>query len=149
MERRVVGAAAAAAHPLRGSVLVDAQYFMAPSPRVCSCPHHSLPSLPPPLPQSGIDVTDELLNLYEEVKLRHKHKYFVFSLKQTGGSATKTTWDWEVNHKAGAVADDKNLEAFTEMMKSLPTDEARFIIFDFADTKADGRQIKKLILIKW
>ena len=107
-----------------------------------------LPLLLTPL-QSGIDVTDELLNLYEEVKLRHKHKYFVFSLKQTGGSATKTTWDWEVNHKADAVSDDKNLQAYSEMVKLLPTDEARFIIFDFSEMKSDGRQIKKLLLIKW
>lgn len=47
------------------------------------------------------------------------------------------------------MADDKNLVAFQELIKSLPTDEARFIVFDFADTKADGRQIKKLLLIKW
>jgi hypothetical protein len=110
------------------------------------------PSPPPPAPrraQSGIDVSDELLSLYEEVKLRHKHKYFVFSLKQTGGSATKTTWDWEINTKADHVSDDKNLEAYQEMVKSLPTDEARFIIFDFSETKTDGRQIKKLLLIKW
>ena len=103
----------------------------------------------PSLMQSGIDVSDEILNLYEDIKLRHKYKYFTFSLKQTGGTATKTTWDWDINEKADAVADDKNLVAFQDLIKSLPTDEARFVVFDFADTKADGRQIKKLLLIKW
>jgi hypothetical protein len=51
---------------------------------------HTL-SLPPPLAlssvsraQSGIDISEELLALFEDVKLRHKHKYFVFSLKPTG-----------------------------------------------------------------
>jgi hypothetical protein len=34
--------------------------------------------------QSGIDISEELLALFEDVKLRHKHKYFVFSLKPTG-----------------------------------------------------------------
>jgi hypothetical protein len=28
-------------------------------------------------------------------------------------------------------------------------DEPRFIVFDFADLRPDGRQIKKLVLIKW
>ncbi len=49
-------------------------------------------SLPSPSPrsflrlpaQSGIDISEELLALFEDVKLRHKHKYFVFSLKPTG-----------------------------------------------------------------
>jgi cofilin len=35
------------------------------------------------------------------------------------------------------------------MVKSLPADDARFIVFDFTETKDDGRQIKKLLLIKW
>ena len=104
---------------------------------------------PPTYPQSGIDVSDEILSLYEDVKLRHKHKYFTFSLKPSGGTVTKSTWDWNINDKADAVPDDQNLAAFQEMIKSLPTDEARFIVFDFADTKSDGRQIKKLLLIKW
>jgi hypothetical protein len=36
------------------------------------------------LMQSGIDISEELLGLFEEVKLRHKHKFIIFSLKQTG-----------------------------------------------------------------
>lgn len=115
---------------------------------------HSIHSfrLPPPLQfrlQSGIDISDELLGLYEEVKLRHKHKYFIFSLKQMGSEGNKTVWGWEINHKSEPVSDDKNIEAFSEVVKQLPTDEARFVVFDFVDTKADGRQIKKLVLIKW
>jgi hypothetical protein len=116
------------------------------------------PRLAPPAPlntlprsraQSGIDVSDELLALYEEVKLRHKHKYFIFSLKQTGAEGNKTVWGWQIDHKSDAVPDDKNLEAFAEVVKQLPADEARFVVFDFTETKADGRMIKKLLLIKW
>jgi hypothetical protein len=99
--------------------------------------------------QSGIDVSDELLALYEEVKLRHKHKYFIFSLKQTGKVGTKTTWDWSIDAKADPVPDSENAAAYSSMLKELPSDDARFIVFDFADTKDDGRQIKKLVLIKW
>lgn len=99
--------------------------------------------------QSGITVSDELLSLFEEVKLRHKHKYFIFSLKQTGAVGTKTTFDWSIDFKADPVADAENKAAFDAMVGKLPTDEARFVVFDFADVKADGRQIKKLVLIKW
>ena len=35
------------------------------------------------------------------------------------------------------------------MCDSLPADEARFVVFDFADVRPDGRQIKKLVLVKW
>ena len=57
-------------------------------PRVFLLSFHTSSSLrvrsPLPLPQSGIDISEELLALFEDVKLRHKHKYFVFSLKPTG-----------------------------------------------------------------
>lgn len=99
--------------------------------------------------QSGIDVSDELLALYEEVKLRHKFKYFVFSLTKTGQVGVKATYDWAIDAKVDPVPDDQNKEAFAAMVKSLPADDARFIVFDFTDTKPDGRQIKKLLLIKW
>ena len=46
------------------------------------------------------------------------------------------------------MSDDKNRAAYDEMLASLGP-AAKFIVFDFADTKADGRQIKKLVLIKW
>jgi len=98
---------------------------------------------------SGIDISEELLGLFEEVKLRHKHKFIIFSLKQTGKVGTKITFDWSIDTKADPVADAENKAAFEAMLKELPSDDARFVVFDFADTKADGRQIKKLVLIKW
>jgi hypothetical protein len=94
-------------------------------------------------------VSEELLALFEDVKLRHKHKYFIFSLAQTGKVGTKATFGWSIDAKAEPVADDKNKSAFEEMMGQLPADDARFVVFDFTDTKPDGRQIKKLVLIKW
>ena len=83
------------------------------------------------------------------MKLKHKHKYIVFSLKQSGQVGTKTTWDWSIDAKADPVPDSENQAAFMNLVKSLPSDEAKFVIFDFCDVKPDGRQIKKLVLIKW
>ncbi len=61
----------------------------------------------------------------------------------------KSTYDWQIDFKSEPVADEKNKDAFAELVKSLPSDEARFVVFDFTETKDDGRQIKKLVLIKW
>jgi hypothetical protein len=99
--------------------------------------------------QSGIDVSDAILSLYEDVKLRKKHKYFVFSLKKTGQTGVKANYDWEINATSEPQPDDKNKDAFLELVKSLPSDDARFVVFDFTESKEDGRQIKKLVLIKW
>ncbi len=51
--------------------------------------------------------------------------------------------------KSGPMPDDQNQSAFLALVKSLPEDDARFVVFDFTESKADGRQIKKLVLIKW
>ena len=98
---------------------------------------------------TGIAVSDELLSLYEETKLRHKHKYFLFSLQKTGQVGAKVTFDWRVDGKADPVPDSENKTSFAEMVKGLPADDARFVVFDFTETKDDGRQIKKLLLVKW
>ncbi len=59
------------------------------------------------------------------------------------------TFDWRIDGKADPVADSENKNSFAEMVKGLPTDDARFVVFDFTETKEDGRQIKKLLLVKW
>ena len=59
------------------------------------------------------------------------------------------TFDWRVDGKADPVPDSENKASFAEMVKGLPADDARFVVFDFTETKDDGRQIKKLLLVKW
>ena len=63
-------------------------------PPIRTVPHQPLLNLLPFVPASkatGISISDELLSLYEEVKLRHKHKYFSFSLQKTGQVGVKVT----------------------------------------------------------
>lgn len=43
----------------------------------------------------------------------------------------------------------KNKAAFDQLISELPADDHRFVVFDFNDKKADGREIAKLVLIKW
>ncbi len=106
------------------------------------------PRLPPP-PQSGIDVSDELLALYDQVKLKKAHKYITFALAKTGEAAGKAVYGWQILERAAPQSDDQNQAAFAALVKSLPEAEARFVVFDFTEQKADGRQVKKLLLIKW
>ena len=117
----------------------------APAPE----PYRLPPCCLPRALQANIDLSDEIFATYEDVKLRHKHKYFIFSLEQTGVEAGKSVWAWKINSKSEPMADDKNAEAFASVVKQLPADEHRFVVFDFTESKADGRQIKKLLLIKW
>ena len=71
----------------------------------------------------------------------------VFSLTETGKEGNKTTYDWNIDHTAEAGGD--NTEKWTEALELLPEDAPKFVVFDFDDKREDGRQIKKLLLIKW
>jgi hypothetical protein len=102
-----------------------------------------------PLLQSGIDISDELLSLYDQVKLKHANKWFSFSLQKSGQTGVKSNFEWRIDNKVEPCSDDKNEEVFKAMVKGLPADDSRFVVFDFTETKDDGRQIKKLLLIKW
>mmetsp|Transcript_8652 Transcript_8652/g.21809 ORF Transcript_8652/g.21809 Transcript_8652/m.21809 type:complete len:146 (-) Transcript_8652:55-492(-) len=96
---------------------------------------------------SGITVSDALLEAYEQVKLKAANKYLLFTLEKIGATGTKSTWDWKIVEAADKGGDNK--AKWEEMTGKLPEDEARFVVFDFEDTKADGRLVKKLVLIKW
>eukprot|EP00353_Schmidingerella_taraikaensis_P008670 CAMPEP_0185580298 /NCGR_PEP_ID=MMETSP0434-20130131/16056_1 /TAXON_ID=626734 ORGANISM="Favella taraikaensis, Strain Fe Narragansett Bay" /NCGR_SAMPLE_ID=MMETSP0434 /ASSEMBLY_ACC=CAM_ASM_000379 /LENGTH=147 /DNA_ID=CAMNT_0028198523 /DNA_START=27 /DNA_END=470 /DNA_ORIENTATION=+ len=97
---------------------------------------------------SGISVSDELLELYEQVKLRDAHKYILFSLKKQDDAGR--TFDWAIDHRADKDTDiGNNKTHWDAMVSSLPEDSAMFVVFDFTFNKADGRLVKKLLLIKW
>jgi hypothetical protein len=46
-------------------------------------------------------VSDELLALFEQVKLRNAHKYIIFSLKKLDAK----NFDWQIDHRADPCAD--------------------------------------------
>ena len=56
--------------------------------------------LPAP-PQSGISVSDELLALFETVKMASAHKYIIFSLKKVDAK----TFDWSIDYRSEPCAD--------------------------------------------
>lgn len=87
------------------------------------------------------------MEAYEAVKLKSANKFLLFTLEKVGESGSKSTWDWKIVEASEKDGDNK--ERWEEMTGKLPEDEARFVVFDFQDTKADGRLVKKLVLIKW
>ncbi len=46
-------------------------------------------------------MTEELLALFEQVKLRHAHKYIVFSLKRVDAK----TFEWSIDHRSDPCDD--------------------------------------------
>jgi len=136
----------AAAGPCRAAPIFCGAHLIHVSPP----PRARPPSPPPPSSrQSGIDVSDELLALYDQLKLKKAHKYITFALAKTGEAAGKAVYGWEILERAAPQPDEQNQAAFVALVKSLPEAEARFVVFDFTEQKADGRQVKKLLLIKW
>lgn len=82
--------------------------------------------------------------------MRSEHKFIIFSLVKTGQAGSKVTYDWNIDHKAEANKDaSSNKELYNTMLGMLPSDEARFVVFDFIHVRDDGREIQKLVLIKW
>eukprot|EP01092_Planopodium_desertum_P002828 TRINITY_DN14557_c0_g1_i1.p2 TRINITY_DN14557_c0_g1~~TRINITY_DN14557_c0_g1_i1.p2 ORF type:complete len:137 (-),score=57.24 TRINITY_DN14557_c0_g1_i1:64-474(-) len=86
---------------------------------------------------SAIHPTDECVNLFNEIKIGHKHKYAFF--------------------KFDNIADPKNIVVekvgdtgtYAEFTKLLPADDCRYAVYDFDFTSEDGRKMNKLLFINW
>lgn len=96
-------------------------------------------------------VSDELLALYESVKIKKAHKFIAFSLKEDAEKSTKVSkvYNWSIDERAPPTPDEDNKKDFATLVGLCKPDAPSFFIFDFAETKSDGRQIKKLVLIKY
>jgi len=84
---------------------------------------------------SGVAVNSDCLNVFQELKLRKKHKYIIFGL-----SPDKTEI---VSVKTGTSTD------YDEFLTDLPENECRWAIYDFAFQKEDGGQRNKIIFYHW
>ena len=89
---------------------------------------------------SGINVGDDVLEVFNNLKLRKKQedgskaKYLKLVIKDEkivvdtmGG--TDTTWD--------------------EVLESLKDDEAAYVVYDYHMKADDGRMLEKLVLVNW
>ncbi|XP_078574389.1 uncharacterized protein LOC144860827 [Branchiostoma floridae x Branchiostoma japonicum] len=82
----------------------------------------------------GINVTDEVISAFDEVKQKHKYKYVTF----------------KVEGKDNIIVDTKvESSTFEEFQASLPSHDARWSIYDFDYKNREGQDCNKLILVSW
>ncbi|KAF8439950.1 putative COF1-cofilin [Boletus edulis BED1] len=83
---------------------------------------------------SGIQITDECLTTFQELKLGRKFKYILFTLSEDLSKV--------VVEKTSDVSD---YDAFP---RDLPKDQCRWAVYDF-DFERDGSKRNKLCFVSW
>ncbi|KAI3632571.1 hypothetical protein MIR68_009677 [Amoeboaphelidium protococcarum] len=75
---------------------------------------------------TGVQVNDECLHVYQELKLKKKYKYVVFKLSDDNKAI-------EVEKTVQECSD------YDEFVASLPRDDCRYAVYDFEwDTQGEG-----------
>ena len=92
---------------------------------------------------SGISVHQSVGTVFNEVKLRHVHKYVLFKIENKKEVIIDQAGE---KHETSTEEEDK---PFFEEMKEKLTNEPRYILYDFGFTNKDGRKINKLAFIFW
>ncbi|KAF8645199.1 hypothetical protein AX16_008026 [Volvariella volvacea WC 439] len=84
---------------------------------------------------SGVGVSSQCLDDYQELKLGKKSKYIIYSLNDSLTEIVtlkkETSTDWE------------------QFLKDLPEDQCRWAVYDFEFEKEGGGLRNKLLFISW
>ena len=92
---------------------------------------------------SGVEVDEEVVSLFNDIKLRSIHKYATFKIENKKSIKPDILGDPQ---KTEAKDDDKTrFEALKEQLGKEP----RYILYDFGFTNKEGRIIHKLAFIFW
>lgn len=98
---------------------------------------------------SGVKLDPAAVELFNEMKLRHKKQFLVFKIKDG-------TIVLDEERLKGDGAGDKiscNSTEWESFCKKLPTDDCRYAVFDYymehAQQAAGNRVIEALILVVW
>eukprot|EP00339_Tiarina_fusa_P029259 CAMPEP_0117049412 /NCGR_PEP_ID=MMETSP0472-20121206/34120_1 /TAXON_ID=693140 ORGANISM="Tiarina fusus, Strain LIS" /NCGR_SAMPLE_ID=MMETSP0472 /ASSEMBLY_ACC=CAM_ASM_000603 /LENGTH=138 /DNA_ID=CAMNT_0004762811 /DNA_START=57 /DNA_END=473 /DNA_ORIENTATION=+ len=86
--------------------------------------------------QAGVSVTDDCVTIFNELKLKHSHRYVIFRL-----SADLTQVEIE---SQGAAAD----KDWKEFQGKLPENDCRYAVYDFEYDTPDGVR-NKIVFIFW
>ncbi|KAF9483537.1 actin depolymerizing factor [Pholiota conissans] len=84
---------------------------------------------------SGVAVNDQVLEAFQDLKLKHKYKYIIFNLNS---SLTEIVVE--------KTSDQKDYDDF---ISDLPETECRWAIYDFEFEKEGGGKRNKIIFISW
>ncbi|KXN67216.1 hypothetical protein CONCODRAFT_10757 [Conidiobolus coronatus NRRL 28638] len=84
---------------------------------------------------SGVGINDQCLDIYQDLKLKHKYKYITFKL----------------NDAFTEVVVDKAAETgtFDDFVGSLQATECRYAVFDFDYEKEGEGKRNKIVFISW
>lgn len=84
---------------------------------------------------SGVAVSGECMERYQELKLKKQHKYVVYKLSP---------------NMAEIVVDKSSKETdYETFLEDLPSDEPRWAVYDFEYSKGDAGKRNKLVFYSW
>mmetsp|Transcript_14670 Transcript_14670/g.22137 ORF Transcript_14670/g.22137 Transcript_14670/m.22137 type:complete len:139 (+) Transcript_14670:95-511(+) len=84
--------------------------------------------------QTGVTVSDEVINEFNEMKLKRINpKFIVYSIVD------------------GVIVTDMRSESdnFEDFLNALPENDCRYAIYDMDFTTTDGRPGNKLVMVSW
>ncbi|KAI9470493.1 MAG: hypothetical protein EXX96DRAFT_584524 [Benjaminiella poitrasii] len=85
---------------------------------------------------SGVAVSDQCYEFYEDLKLRKKYKYIIFKLSDDNK---------EIIVEKTAAADTE----YDEFLAALPQDEPRYAVYDFEYEKPGEGKRNKITFFAW
>ena len=92
---------------------------------------------------SGIQVDAKINDVFNDMKMRSKHKFAFFKIEGKKKIVADVCGD---PCKTETVEED---EAQFNRMKEQLSNEPRYILYDFGFVKKDGRRVNKLAFIFW
>ncbi|KAI0789596.1 actin depolymerizing factor [Abortiporus biennis] len=84
---------------------------------------------------SGVGVSPECLEAFQDLKLGHKFKYIIYNLKSDNTEI--------IVQKKGDVS-----SSYDDFLADLPEDDIRWAVYDFEFEK-DGGKRNKLVFVSW
>ncbi|KCV68984.1 cofilin [Fonticula alba] len=88
---------------------------------------------------SGVAVSDDCVNKYNELKVGRQYKYIFYKI-----SEDFTVVEVEKTGSADATYDD-----FLADIKAIPKDDCRYAVFDFDFDTSDGGKRSKICFYVW
>jgi len=83
---------------------------------------------------SGVSANPDCLSVFEELKLKKKHKYIIFKLNDT---------------KTEIVPLKTSSGDYDEFLEDLPETECRWAVYDLEFTNEEGGLRKKIVFVNW
>lgn len=109
---------------------VESSYLSSLSYRVSSPPYKHRTEM-----SSGVTVHDECLAVFQELKLRKKHKYIIFRLNDAKTEIIKYK--------------ESTSQEYEDFLTDLPENECRWAVYDLEYQKEEGGLRNKIIFFHW